>query len=196
MKKIKISRGALLSGVAFIVVSWLMWPGHPSVSRAQAAAQPPANAASPELAALQSEVARLKSVVGDQSHAMADVGYHFANLWIAGDHKNWPLAKFYFDETRSHINWAIRVIPIRKDSAGRDVDLNAIWQAIDSSLFVKIGTAIEQKNAEQFATAYRGSMEGCYTCHKASSKPYLRLQIPTAPPQPIINFDPAAKWPE
>jgi hypothetical protein len=149
-----------------------------------------------EIFALRTEVARLKSVATDQSHVMADVGYHFANLWFAGDKQNWPLAKFYFDETRAHINWSVRVIPIRKDSAGREVDLKAIWEPIDASLFKEIGNAIEQKNREQFATAYRGALPGCYACHKASSKPYLRPQIPTAPPQPIINFDPEAKWPE
>ena len=26
----------------------------------------------------------------DQSHAMVDVGYHFANLWFAADKENWP----------------------------------------------------------------------------------------------------------
>ena len=151
---------------------------------------------SAEIAALRADVARLKSVATDQSHVMADVGYHFANLWFAGEKKNWPLAKFYFDETRAHINWAVRVIPIRKDSEGRDVDMKAIWQAIDSSFFTQIGTAIAQKNSDKFVPSYRGAMEGCYTCHKSSSKPYLRPQIPTVPPQPMINFDPDAKWPE
>src|SRR5215204_7302581 len=111
---------------------------------------PAATNQSAEIAALRVEIARLKSVATDQSHVMADVGYHFANLWFAGEKKNWPLAKFYFDETRAHINWAVRVIPIRKDSEGRDVDMKAIWQAIDSSLFTQIGTAIAQKNSDKF----------------------------------------------
>lgn len=149
-----------------------------------------------EIALLRTEVARLKSIALDQSHVMADVGYHFANLWFAGEKKNWPLAKFYYDETRAHINWAVRVIPVRKDSAGREVDLKPMWEAIDSSLFAPIGTSIAQKDGEKFHAAYRGALEGCYACHKATSKPYLRPQIPTAPPQPIINFDPEAKWPE
>jgi hypothetical protein len=149
-----------------------------------------------EVTALKNEVARLKSIATDQSHVMADVGYHFGNLWFAGEKKNWPLAKFYFDETRAHINWAVRVIPVRKDNAGNDVDLKSIWQAIDSGLFSPIGSAIEHKDEPQFTAAYRAAMEGCYACHKSSSKPYLRPQIPTTPPQPIINFDPEAKWPQ
>ena len=141
----------------------------------------------PELAALRADVDVLKGKATDQSHVMADVGYHFANLWFAGENKNWPLAKFYCDETRAHINWAVRVIPVRKDSAGRDVDLKAIWQAIDSSIFSQINAAIEQKDGTKFTAAYRQGIEGCYACHKSSSKPYLRPQIPKAPPQAIIN---------
>jgi len=26
---------------------------------------------------------------------MADVGYHFANLWFAAEKQNWPLADYY-----------------------------------------------------------------------------------------------------
>src|SRR4051812_23606399 len=36
----------------------------------------------------------------DQSHVMADVGYHFANLWFAAEKQNWPLANYYLSETR------------------------------------------------------------------------------------------------
>ena len=63
--------------------------------------------------AAEKDVTRLKSIATDQSHVMADVGYHFANLWFAGEKRNWPLAKFYLDETRSHLRWAVRVIPVR-----------------------------------------------------------------------------------
>jgi hypothetical protein len=106
------------------------------------------------------------------------------------------MAKFYFDETRSHLNWAVRVIPIRKDPAGNDIDLKAILQALDATLMKKIGESIEAKNSQQFAARYKDMIEGCYSCHKASGKPYLRPQIPVTPPQSILNYDPDAKWPE
>jgi hypothetical protein len=184
-----------IGGLIVTVVIGMFWSNHPSASDVQAA-EPRASSTNADLVSFRAELDVLKAKATDQSHVMADVGYHFGNLWFAGEKKNWPLAKFYFDETRAHINWAIRVIPVRKDSAGRNVDLKPMWEAIDSSLFSQIGAAIEQKDSGRFTSAYRGAMEGCYSCHKASSKPYLRPQIPTAPPQPIINFDPDAKWPE
>ncbi|HVY70758.1 MAG TPA: hypothetical protein VHH73_12580 [Verrucomicrobiae bacterium] len=160
------------------------------------AADAPAPSSNSDLSALQAEVQRLKGLVPDQSHAMADVGYHFANLWFAAGNTNWPLAKFYFDETRSHLNWAVRIIPVRKTPAGQDLDLKGILGAIDNTIFSEVGRSIDSRDKTKFVVAYKQAIEGCYSCHKAAGKPYLRPQIPLAPPQPILNFDPDAKWPE
>ena len=43
----------------------------------------PATAKPDDVAALRAEVDRLKGMVPDQSHAMADVSYHYSNLWFA-----------------------------------------------------------------------------------------------------------------
>jgi len=168
----------------------------PSVAQPQPAS-PPSKTSDPTnpIAALRAEIDQLKGKVPDQSHAMADEGYHFANLWFAGEKKNWPLAKFYLDETRSHLNWAVRIIPVRKTRAG-DLELKGILDAIDNTFLSEIANSIESKNVEKFTGAYRQTIEGCYACHKAAEKPYLRPQIPQAPPQSIINFDPDARWPE
>jgi hypothetical protein len=148
-----------------------------------------------DLAALRDEVARLKRLVPSQSHAMQDVGYHFTNLWFAAQKRNWPLAAFYLDETRSHLKWAVRIIPVRKAQAG-PVDLEAIREAVDSSTLAMIEQAIEAKDAARFEAAYKLALEGCYSCHKASEKPYLRPQIPTQPEVHIINFNPTGGWPQ
>jgi hypothetical protein len=120
-------------------------------------------------ATMKAELERLATLVPSQSHAMIDVGFHWTNLWFAGQAGNWPLAKFYFDEARSHIMWTVRIRPIRQDLDGRDVD---------------------RQDSGQFAVAYRGALEGCYSCHKSSGKPYLRPTVPSAPAQTLIAFDP------
>src|SRR6266571_2007471 len=132
----------------------------------------------------------------DQSHAMVDVGYHFANLWFAADKENWPLAKYYLEETRSHLNWAVRIHPVRTTKAGAEVDLKGISQAIDNSFLTEIDGAITNKDTIKFKTAYRQTLEGCYACHKACEKSFLRPQIPSAPSVSILNFDPNTTWPE
>jgi hypothetical protein len=136
------------------------------------------------------EIERLQKLGPSQSHAMADVGYHWTNLWFAGEQKNWPLAEFYFNESRSHIQWAIMIRPIRKDAENRDVDLQAIFNALDVSSFAGVKFAIAQKDSQKFAAAYRLALEGCYACHKASAKPFLRVTVPGAPAQGIVDFAP------
>lgn len=138
------------------------------------------------------DIDRLKTLVPSQSHTMADVGYHWTNLFFAAEQRNWPLAEFYFNEARQHIEWTIKIRPIRKDAEGRDVDLQAIFQAVDSSAFAAVKIAIERKDSAQFAIAYKGALDGCYSCHKSSGKPYLRPIVPTAPAQTIIDFSPDA----
>jgi hypothetical protein len=155
-----------------------------------------AAAAGHEIARVSADVAQLKAVVPSQSHTMADVGYHFTNLWFAGEAKNWDLAAFYLDEARSHIRWTIRLRPVRQDPAGNPVNLQGIFDGIDNGIFSMLKEAIDKKDSAQFANAYKLSLEACYACHRSAGKPYLRPRIPTLPPQPIITFDPNATWPQ
>jgi hypothetical protein len=99
--------------------------GVPEAGPRASAEQDPKPAAD-ELSALKAQVTRLKGLVPDQSHAMADVGYHATNLRFAGREGNWPLAQFYSDEVRSHLLWAVRIIPERKDAEGREIGVGGI----------------------------------------------------------------------
>lgn len=162
-------------------------------------AAPPAHAQTPaeesDEQRLLAELEAIKGKLPDQAHAMQDVGYHFSNLWFAGRSEHWPLAEFYWNETRSHLRWAVRIIPKRKDTAGQEIDLEAILQSLENAPLKQLQDAIAAKDGAAFEKAYRFTLEGCYACHKASDKPFIRPQIPVAPETPIINFDPAARWP-
>ncbi|MHA3772542.1 hypothetical protein ACXR0O_13485 [Verrucomicrobiota bacterium sgz303538] len=149
-----------------------------------------ANHDNDEIQALKREIELLKGKAPDQSHAMKDVAYHFTNLWFAGQKQNWPLAKFYCDETRAHLKWAVRIIPVRKIKGG-ELDLRAMLDGIDQSLFVPLQNAIQVKSADEFSAAYRQTLDGCYSCHVASEKPFLRLHVPEQPEARLIDFAPA-----
>ena len=151
--------------------------------------------AAPDLSALAAEIAAIKDKLPDQAHAMQDVGYHFSNLWFAGQHQHWDLANFYWSETRSHLRWAVRIIPVRKDNAVVEIKLVDILEAMENGPLKQLGEAIAAKDSVAFVKAYRFSMETCYSCHKASDKPFIRPQIPTEPETPIINFEPNTEWP-
>jgi hypothetical protein len=146
-------------------------------------------------AALMAELQKINDRLPDQAHAMQDVANQFTNVWFAERQRHWELCNFYLGETRNHLRWAVRIIPKRKDSAGHDVDLVSILQAMENGPLKQVETAIKDKNHDRFVAAYRFTIETCYACHKSASKPYLRPQIPTAPATQIINFDPRAKWP-
>jgi hypothetical protein len=88
-----------------------------------------AGAPQSDVAALKAEIEALKRLVPSQSHAMADVDYHFSNLWFAAQSANWPLSDFYLNETKSHLNWAVRIRPVRKLSTGQEFDLRPMMQA-------------------------------------------------------------------
>lgn len=155
-------------------------------------ASPPEAPSREELAA---RVKTLEGLVPDQAHIMADVGDHFTNLWFAGRAENWPLADFYLNETKSHLRWAVRRIPIRKDNQGREINLGNILEAFENSQLTDLKKAIDGKDRPSFESVYRTSLEVCYSCHKAADKPFLRPQIPAEPETRIINFDPKAGWP-
>ena len=155
-----------------------------------AAAQSPPQGESSE-----ARLKALESLIPDQAHIMADVGEHFTNLWFAGNAANWPLADFYLTETRSHLRWAVRRIPVRKDNAGRDINLVAILEAFENTQLAQLKRVVDGKEQAAFVRVYKESLTVCYSCHKAADKPYLRPRVPDEPASPIINFDPRADWP-
>ena len=151
---------------------------------------------SKEIAALKAEIETLKGKSPSASVAMADVGFHWSNLWFAGRAGNWPLATFYFNEARNHVRWMTRINPNPKGPDGMPVDVKGIFDGIDTSTVAEVKTAIETKDAKAFESSSRGALESCYSCHKAVGRPYLRPTIPTSLPQTIITLDTSAKWPQ
>ncbi len=181
-------RGVVLVGVMMLAVGAVA-----GMARRTAESAEPAGSVdqAAEIARLKDEVERLKGLVPDQSHVMKDVAYHFSNLWFAGQAKNWPLAGFYLNETRSHLRWAVRVRPVRQTAAG-EVDLRSILDGVDRSLLTSVQKTIEARDLAAFSKAYRDTLSGCYACHQASEKPYLRPHVPDAPEGRMIDFSPSA----
>ena len=163
-----------------------------------AAPQPPRPEPLPTMDSLPMEVARLKALVPSNSHIMMDVQWHWTNLWFAGQARNWPLAQYYFNETRGHIQWLIKKSPTMRSSGPdkEEVNIEGIFEGIDTSSLADVKTAIEKKDGALFATNYKTMLESCYSCHKSVGRPYLKPMIPKASMQAILNMDPNATWPQ
>lgn len=139
---------------------------------------------------LQDELESLRGQVPSQSHAMADVAYHFSNLWFAGQADNWPLAQFMLNETRSHLRWAVRLRPVRPLSGGGLLNVGDMLTAVEQSTLKELEESVKAKDQARFVTSYKQQLASCYGCHVAAEKPYLRLRIPEHPAETMIEFSP------
>src|SRR5215469_3068414 len=177
--------GAVLGGL--LVASW---------ERPAASAQQ--NGPQENLAALQADVARLKDLTPPHSHPMVEAGMFAANLWFAGEKKNWPLAGYFLNETRNRIRWEVYLNPGPKGADGNPVDMQSIFDGVDNGSITKVRKAIDAKDSTAFAAEYKNLLRDCYSCHKAALRPYLRPMVPVSSEgaQPILNLDPNADWPE
>ena len=171
------------------ILSGILLFALPKVEVATAQGQ---GASPPDIAALKAEIDALRALVPSQSHAMADVDYHFSNLWYAAGYENWPLAEFYLNETRSHLNWAVRIRPVRRLSSGGQLDLRPMLQGVEGSGLASIKAALDKRDRTAFEQAYRQTMNECFACHQAAEKPYLRPRIPESASSRMIDFRPTA----
>ena len=176
--------GALIGGL----IVWKL----PALGQASAKDQVKTENPKIDLTALNDDVARLKTITPSNSHIMEDVSFHYSNLWFAGQKKNWPLAMFYYNETRNHIRWLLQKNPTTKTPEGEIVNLQGIFDGLDTSSLAMLKKSIEDKSIDEFTPAYKLMLDGCYSCHKSAGRPYLRPVVPTVPPQSIISYSPEA----
>jgi hypothetical protein len=133
---------------------------------------------------------QLRPLLPSQSHAMMDVEYHFANLWFAARESNWPLATFYLNETRSHVQWTVRLRPVRKLASGQDLDLKPLLDSFERGGVDVLRATLEQKDSKAFESSYRITLQLCYACHLASEKPFLKPGVPREPAARLIQMKP------
>lgn len=119
--------------------------------------------------------------VRTQSHIMADVEYHFTNLWFAAHNQQWDLASFYLRESRSHLAWMVRVRPVRNVRGGGTVELEPFQDSIDQAGFTPIQGALDAHDIGKFEDLYSQTLSICHSCHVASGLGYLEPKIPEAP---------------
>ena len=192
-----LSLAALLVAVAALILILMPKPATtPAGVIVAVKAEAAVNKLGADVVELREQIKKLEGLVPDQAAIMSKVAYHFTNLWAAAEQENWPLADFYLGEARSNVKWAVRSKPIRKGPDGKDVDLGGIADALDKGQFTDLKNAIDAKQKQKFMEVFDLTLSMCYSCHKASGKPYLRPQRPTASEVRIINLDPNAKTPQ
>jgi len=190
-----VSKNLIIGGLLF-VTGILIGMNFQTLSAQQAEGR---RGAPPTLTAeqLSQEVAMLRQLIPTNSTIMMDVQWHWTNLWWAGKKRNWPLAQYYFNEARGHIQQLVRKNPtIRNQIDGTDIALQGIFDGIDTSSLAMVKDAIAKKDAGAFEKNYKVMLESCYSCHKSVGRPYIRPQMPTAQVQALVNMDVDATWPQ
>jgi hypothetical protein len=178
--------GAVLGGL--FIAAWDRSPVFAQRENPQAAPAAPANP--------QAVLTHLQEITPPNSHPMVDVAMFAANIWFAGQKKNWPLANYYLGEMRNRMLWEVRLNPGPKGPDGNPVDMRSIFDGIDNGSLTTVKKAIAMKDSKQFAAEYKHMLEDCYSCHMTAGRPYLRPMIPVSGAQPIVNLDPNATWPQ
>ena len=63
-------------------------------------------------------------------------------------------------------------------------------KGIEDGGLANIRTALDKHDQPGFETAYKAMLNQCIPCHEAAEKPFLRPQVPTAPPSALIDMKP------
>ena len=100
---------------------------------------------------LEQQVKGLEGAVPDQATVMTLEAYHYTNLWFAVDAENWPLAGFYLNEARKNLSWAVRIVPVRKDQNGADVNIppRSPEESLQKGQLAELQEAINVKDKER-----------------------------------------------
>jgi hypothetical protein len=94
--------------------------------------------------------------------------------------------EFYFNEARSHMQWTI-LAQSKGRSEPRRRSAGHLRRARRRQPPASDG---DRPEGQPEVRAGLLALDGCYTCHKASAKPFLRPTMPSAPAQGIIDFAP------
>ena len=121
---------------------------------------------------------------------MKDVTCHFASLWLAAKQQRWPLGGFlYLAETRAHLRWAVRIIPVRKTPLGQKLKLADLLDPMDKSVLKGLPATLAPRTPRPSA---RKMSRPSAPAIPAASPPGNRSSACKFPHQPeaqIIRFE-------
>lgn len=108
-----------------------------------------------------------------------------AKLGLAGHAQNWPLARYALVEIRQVFAGIIKAQPRFRGLPVAELVDAALTQPLNA-----VETAIDQEDAQKFATAYDQLSQGCNACHVAVDHPYVVIKAPDASAFPNQDFRP------
>ncbi len=122
-----------------------------------------------ELALIQPGTARI----------MPEIAGKTWRLYYAAQARNWPLAKYYWKESKKLFELVGITRPEHEDAI--EEYLREDWAPLEA--------AIKDENFEAFQTAFDQVVDSANAWHEKKEKPYIRWKLPDAPP-PDLDLKP------
>jgi hypothetical protein len=115
---------------------------------------------------------------------MSGVQLYFAKLYFADKGQNWELAQFELHEVEENMD---RAVKLRPEEHGTNLaDLN---DGFKQTQLAALKSAAERRDWNAFQTAYSEAMGVCNGCHEETTRPFIVVTIPTAPPVPNQQWE-------
>lgn len=103
---------------------------------------------------------------------MAEIGPRMHRLYYAAQAQNWPLARYFWKESRTIFEIATVVRPKYDENMTKFLD----------EQYAPLGKAIEAKDFASFEALFAEMVSQANAYHELYEKPYLRWQLPATPP--------------
>jgi hypothetical protein len=107
---------------------------------------------------------------------MIEYANRYSDIYYAAKGGNWPLAAYQLKEMGEIQEVGETTRPGRADA------LNAF----EHSFLDPLGKTIEAKDFDSFEAAFKSGIQGCNGCHAALGFPYIKYELPSSPPSPLI----------
>ena len=107
---------------------------------------------------------------------MIEYANRFGNAYYAAKGGNWDLAAYMVKEMREIQEVGETTRPARADAL----------KAFEKSYLDMLDAAIKAKDFKKFAAGFKDTVQGCNGCHAGQGFPYIKYQLPKAPPSPLV----------
>jgi len=107
---------------------------------------------------------------------MIEYANRYSDIFYAAKGGNWPLAAYQLKEMREIQEVGETTRPGRADAL----------KAFEQSFLDPLQKTIEAKDVQNFETAFKSGIQGCDGCHAALGFPYIKYEIPSSPPSPLV----------
>lgn len=108
---------------------------------------------------------------------MIEYSGRYTNAYYAAKGGNWGLAGYQIKEAREIQEVGETTRPGRA----------AALKAFESAYLDPLDKAIAAKDFKKFEVAFKAGIQGCNGCHASNGFPYIKYELPKAPPSPLSD---------